>query len=62
MSNINNIPEKSIEAWCNDYAEICAKHGLYLVIEDDCWLQSAGEPIDYEEAYQNMIILLLSKL
>jgi hypothetical protein len=53
--NPNGISKEKIEAWCDDYAEICEKHGLYLCFEyDTTWIQEAGEPLDSEEAGTDM--------
>lgn len=60
MSNPNGINNKLIEAWCKDYAEMCDKHAIYLVVNDDVWLQSAGEYQDSFEAGQNMLTALLT--
>ena len=60
MANPNKISPEAIGAWCDEYAALCQKHGLYLVANDEMWLQSAGEPLDAEEASDDMRRQLLS--
>lgn len=60
MSSHNNIAKDKIDAWCDDYAALCEKHGLYLVIDEDAWLQEEGEPLDSQEAGENMREMLHS--
>lgn len=54
MSNINNIESDRIKAWCDDYAALCLRHGLYIVSNKEMWLQQAGESQDAIEAAENM--------
>lgn len=49
MSNMNNIENEKMLAFAKDYAELCRKHGLYLVFNDDVWLQEAGDEQDLAE-------------
>jgi hypothetical protein len=58
-NEMTGIPKEQIEGWCRDYEALCAKHKLYLVFEDTVWLEEAGEPLDYEEAAENMRLELL---
>ena len=58
MSNINNVDEQEITAFAKDYAELCRKHGLYLVFNDDAWLQYAGDEQDLAEVEPNLIEIL----
>ena len=58
MSNPNKISVTEIEAWCRDYAELCVRHGLYLVSNDELWLQQAGESQDVHEAGDAMLVEL----
>ena len=43
MSNMNNIENEKMLAFAKEYAELCRKHGLYLVFNDDVWLQEVGD-------------------
>lgn len=58
MSNMNNVDEQEITAFAKDYAELCKKHGLYLVFNDDVWLQYAGNEQDLAEVEPNLVEIL----
>ena len=59
MSNMNNIDETEIIAFAKDYAELCKKHGLYLVFNDDVWLQGSSDFQDLAEVEENLIDAIL---
>ena len=58
MSNMNNIENERILAFAKEYAELCRKHGLYLVFNDDVWLQYAGNEQDLAEVEPNLVEIL----
>jgi hypothetical protein len=58
MSNMNNIENEKMLAFADDYAELCRKHGLYLVLNGDVWLQYAGDAQDLAEVAPSLIAAL----
>lgn len=41
-----------IERFVDGYEKLCNETGAYLVFDDSCWIQEAGEPLDISEAAQ----------
>jgi len=55
MSNMNNIENEKMLAFAKEYAELCRKHGLYLVFNDDVWLQEVGDEQDLSEIESDLV-------
>ena len=55
MSNMNNIENERMLAFAKEYAELCRKHGLYLVFNDDVWLQEVGDEQDLSEIESDLV-------
>ena len=60
MSNYNKIEAARILAFVADYAELCRKHNLYLVHEEDVWLQEGGDQHDLDDVEPNMLERLIT--
>ncbi len=55
MGNMNNIENEKMLAFAKEYAELCRKHGLYLVFNDDVWLQEVGDEQDLSEIESDLV-------
>jgi glutamate-1-semialdehyde aminotransferase len=55
VSNMNNIENERMLAFAKDYAELCRKHGLYLVFNDDVWLQEVGDEQDLADVEPDLV-------
>ena len=58
---MNNIENGKILEFAKDYAELCRKHGLYLVFNDDFWLQEVGDEQDLADIEPSLIESLVAQ-
>ena len=48
------MEQQKVDKFIEDYRKLCEKHKMYLVYDDQIWLQSAGEDIDIDDAINNL--------
>lgn len=63
MEESKELTKQEAEEWLSGYEELCREHGIYLVVENDVWLQRGERnQEDTELAVESLRDIVLSDI